>query len=701
VISEGRALSGWETLWLPALVLIVAIAYQPAWHGGMLWDDDGHVTRSGLRSLNGLWRTWFDVGATQQYYPVVHSLFWLQARLWGENTLGYHFVNIGLHALSGFLLIVLLRRLRVPGAALAGLLFALHPVQVETVAWITELKNTLSGALYLASALAYLRFDDTRGRRFYAAALALFVLALLSKTVTATLPAALLVVLWWKRGSLSWRRDAAPLIPFFALGGAAGLMTSWIETVFIGAQGTAFDLTPVERVLVAGRAIAFYFSKLLWPAGLTFFYPRWVVREDIWWQYLFPMGVAAVLAVLWRLRVWSRAPLAAAMYFCITLAPALGFVNVFPFKYSFVADHFQYLASIGIFALAAAGLVQGARRWKALPPPAVQAAMMLVLGGVLGVLTWRQSRQYVSAERLYLETIARNPSSWLAQNNLAELKRDGSEADRQESFARLQEALRLAPDEPIVLNNIGVSLRERGRLDEALVQHQKAIQAAPRYAEAYGNVGRDLFGLGRFKDAVGAYREALRIKPDLATIVRGDLGLSLEKSGMHEEAIVELRRALQIDPGDTPSRLLLADTLLRQGQMDEAIQQYREALRLSPTAQIHNSLGYALGRTGHFEEAASELREAIRLDPTSAAAHDNLGNVLQGLQQAEQAVAEYKEALRLPSGGNLAAIHSDLGVAFATLGRRDEAIQQFRAAVALDSGNSAAQANLARASAGK
>jgi Flp pilus assembly protein TadD len=233
------------------------------------------------------------------------------------------------------------------------------------------------------------------------------------------------------------------------------------------------------------------------------------------------------------------------------------------------------------------------------------------------------------------------------------------------------------------------------------VQHQRAIQFAPGYAEAYGNAGGDLFRLGRFTDAVGAYREALLIKPDLATIVRGDLGLSLEKSGMHEEAIVELRRALQIDPGDTPSRLLLADTLLRQGQMDEAIQQYREALRLSPTAQIHNSLGYALGRTGHFEEAASELREAIRLDPTSAAAHDNLGNVLQGLQQAEQAVAEYKEALRLPSGGNLAAIHSDLGVAFATLGRRDEAIQQFRAAVALDPGNSAAQANLARALAGK
>src|ERR1700722_10519709 len=228
------------------------MAYQPAWNGGKIWDDDAHITRPELRSWNGLWRVWFELGATQQYYPLAHSAFWTEAQLWGDHPLGYHLLNIILHTVSSFLIIILLRRLSIPGALLAGVVFALHPIQVESVAWISELKNTLSGVFYFSALLTYLSFDQTRRLRPYLLAALFFVLALLTKTVTATLPAGLLVIFWWKRGSLSWRRDVSPLIPFFVLAAIAGFFTSWAERSLIGATGAEFDFSAMARLLIAG-----------------------------------------------------------------------------------------------------------------------------------------------------------------------------------------------------------------------------------------------------------------------------------------------------------------------------------------------------------------------------------------------------------------------------------------------------------------
>lgn len=266
-----------ETAWATLLLAATLLAYHPAWHGEFLWDDDAHVTREELRSWPGLVRIWTDVRATQQYYPVVHTAFWLQHRLFGDNPTGYHLVNIGLHALNAWLAGHLLTRLAAPGGRLAGAIFALHPVMVESVAWISELKNLLSGTFYLMAALAWIRFEAQRRRRWYGLALALFALALGSKTVTATLPGALLVLLWWHRGRLSWRRDVLPLAPFFVLGAASGLFTAWVEHELIGAKGAAFELGWAERGLLAGRAVWFYAGKLLWPAELVFIYPRWTV----------------------------------------------------------------------------------------------------------------------------------------------------------------------------------------------------------------------------------------------------------------------------------------------------------------------------------------------------------------------------------------------------------------------------------------
>ena len=356
--------------WIFGLILVFAIiiAYQPAWPGLPIWDDDAHITQPMLRSLQGLARIWMQPGASQQYYPLVHSVFWVEHRLWGDATLGYHLVNILLHAFSALLLVRILRRLEVPGAWLAATIFALHPVQVESVAWISELKNTLSGAFYLGSALAYLEFDRKRGPKLYMVALGLFVLGLLSKTIIATLPAALLLIFWWKRGRLSWRQDVRPLIPFFLAGIAAGLFTAWMERKSIGAQGSEFDFTFIERFLIAGRAIWFYLGKLFWPAELIFIYPRWNVSQAVWWQYLFPAAGLLLLTVLWKLRQRCRGSLLALLYFAGTLFPALGFFNVFPFRYSFVADHFQYLAGIGPITLVSAGIVGLANSFKRRSP---------------------------------------------------------------------------------------------------------------------------------------------------------------------------------------------------------------------------------------------------------------------------------------------------------------------------------------------
>jgi hypothetical protein len=348
------------------LVLLTLVAYLPVLqYGGFIWDDDFYVSNNPLlRSVNGLVRIWTEPTATPQFYPLVHTTFWIEYHLWQLNPFGYHLVNVLLHALNAVLFWRLLTKLDLPQAWVAAAVFALHPVCVESVAWISERKNVLSAFLYLSSALVYVEFwmwgSDKRRWVPYAAAFALFVGALLSKTVTCTLPATLLIVLWWKRGRIKWG-DVLPLVPFFVAGAALGLTTAWIERYRAGAMGGEWDLSFADRWMVAGRAVTFYAAKLLYPHPLSFVYERWQIVAGAWQQWLFPLGVIALLATLWALRERiGRGPLAAAAAFVAILGPALGFVNVYPFRYSFVADHFQYLASLAVITLVAARL----------PPPA-------------------------------------------------------------------------------------------------------------------------------------------------------------------------------------------------------------------------------------------------------------------------------------------------------------------------------------------
>jgi len=511
--------------WAGAALVLAALiwAYAPAERGGFIWDDSGHLTAPELRSTEGLGRIWFELGATQQYYPLLHTAFWVEHRWWGDNPLGYHWANLLLHAGAAFLAWQVLRRLAVPGAGLAAALFALHPVQVESVAWISEQKNTLSAIFYLGALLAYLRFDDSRRRAWYAFALVLFLAGLCSKTVTATLPAALLVIFWWKRGRLDPRGDVLPLLPFFLLGAGAGLLTAWFERALIGAQGADFALTFAQRATLGGRALWFYAGRLLWPAHLSFVYPRWDLPPGGSWGW--PLTAVAVVVALWRGRKRARGPLAAVLLFAGTLFPVLGFFNVYPFVYSFVADHFQYLASLALLALAAAGLA-GLRASFSPVGRFLSGVLMALLPAGLALLTWQQCRAYSNVAVLYRATLIQNPSAWLAHDNLGLLYAAVGRAP--EARMHFAATVALEPDYFGAYNNLGILLFQSGQTSAAAAQFQAALRLRPADPETHNNLGNVLYFAGDFMGATRQYAEALRLRPDYPE-ARANLQLALRQ----------------------------------------------------------------------------------------------------------------------------------------------------------------------------
>jgi tetratricopeptide (TPR) repeat protein len=551
--------------WLVALALTMATAavYLGVRHAGFIWDDDSHVIRPELASLHGLLRIWSEPGATQQYYPVLYSAFWLELRLFGYSALGYHLANVALHAAAACLLYAVLRRLSVPGAPLAAAAFALHPVCVESVAWISEQKNTLSAVFYLAAALVYLGFDERRRIRTHALATLLFGLALLSKSVTATLPAALLAVFWWKRGGLAWRRDVVPLCPWLAMGAAAGAVTTWMETTRVGATGAEFVLGPADRFIVAGRAIWFYLGKLFWPADLVFIYPRWTIDPHSPWQVLCPVAVVAVLAALFALRRRSRGPLAAALLFAGTLFPALGFINVYPFRYSYVADHFQYLAAAMMLSAVAAALATGAAR---LPPAgrAIAAAAAVCAVAALSSLTWRQCAIYADIETLWRATIDRNPGSWIAHDNLGVALLETGRTD--EAVSQFRKAEDIDPGDLETHNNLGIALRREGRMDEAIAEYRIALGIRPDDLNTNFNLGNALLQAGRVEEAMARYEKSLEISPGFAD-AHNNLGNALRRIGRLGDAIAEYRKAVADDPANGRARANLESALAESGNL--------------------------------------------------------------------------------------------------------------------------------------
>jgi len=520
------------------LVGLILIVYLPSIGNGFIWDDDAYVQHNPtLQSVHGLWQIWTEPTATPQYYPLVYTTFWIEYRLWSDRPLGYHVDNVLLHALGAVLLWRLLKRLKIPLPWLAAAIFAVHPINVESVAWITERKNVLSGVFYFLAFGTYLDAikGTTLNRRRYAAALFLFVLALFSKTVTATFPVAVLLVLWWKRGKLAWK-DVVPLLPFFVVGIGLGSVTGYLERTHIGAHGVEWSsLTPIDRLLIAARAVWFYAGKLALPIRLTFIYPRWPIDPHDLRQWIYPAALATALIVLWLLRNRiGRGPLASILFFIGTLFPALGFVNVYPMRYSFVADHFQYLAGIGLIALFSAMLVAVVRSIR------LRVAVAGLVVAALAVLSIRQQSIYKDSETLWRDTIAKNPGSWMAHANLGHFLHAQGRDEQGWQEDRL--ALELAPNlaEPHFTVAIGDAVH--GDLDGTIRECRTAIAIDPDYAPAYANLAKALLSQNKVNEALDAANQAVKVAPGYA-LGHFELARVLERMGNLPQAAQEYQAA--------------------------------------------------------------------------------------------------------------------------------------------------------------
>jgi tetratricopeptide (TPR) repeat protein len=542
--------------WLLALVLVLVTfaAYTPVWHAGFIWDDAYHITDNRIvKASDGLYRTWFTTEPTD-YYPLTWTLWWLEWRLWGDGALGYHIVNVLLHALNAALVWMILQRLKIPGAWLAALVFAIHPVNVATVAWISEQKNTLSMLFYAVAILFYLRFDEENRWRWYGLSLATFLLALFSKSAVVMLPVVLLGCVWWKRGRVRLK-DLRHSIPFFVLSLVLGLVTIWFQLNRVLKGGVVRTVGFPFRLAAAGWAPWFYLYKALLPINLSVFYPKWEINASLWVSYLPGMLLAGCVTLFWwKRQTWGRPLLFALGYFVTMFFPVLGFFDQGFYQYSLVADHWQYYSIIGIIALIVAAGVTLCRGTGLLRRRigTVTGAVVLV---ALGTSTWIRASVYSDAETLWRDTLAKNPNAWVAHDSLGNaLLRAGK---LQDAIRHYQQALQIKPDYAVAHDNLGNALLQAGRLQDAIRHYQQALQIKPDDAVEHYNLGTALLGLGKIYDAIWHYQQALRVKPDDAE-AHENLGNALLQAGKTEEAISHYEQALRLKPDFAEAKTNLA-----------------------------------------------------------------------------------------------------------------------------------------------
>jgi tetratricopeptide (TPR) repeat protein len=625
------------------LVLATLLVYLPLWNAGFIWDDDDHLTENAaVQSPAGLTQIWSSLEISR-YYPLTLTSFWAQYRLWGLRPRPYHLLNILLQAANACLLWTLLRRLHVPGAWLAAALWAIHPVNVETVAWITELKNTQSGLFLLLALLLFLRFEDNLRPRDYVLALLCGAAAMLSKPSTVILPLILLLFAMWRRRrcALQDLRRVSPLVIFAA---GMSLLTVIEQAHHIASEGTAeWQLGFPQRLAIASRALWFYAGKILWPFNTCFVYPRWTLPTDSVGTWLPFVGLVLVIGLLWRFRArpWARPAAFALACFATALLPVLGFFNIYFFRYSFVADHFQYLASAALITLLVAAAASRLRKevgpWIAAP---VVAA--------LAVTSFQRSATYASAETLYRATLARNPDCLLAYNNLGGLLSEQGRVD--EALPFIQSALKLRPDDGGVYNNLGNLFYRQGKFAEAAAQYRQAIRLKPDYAEAHNNLATALLPQGQLAEAIDQYQQAVRIRPDYA-VARYNLGNALVSENHLAEAIAQYQEAVRVKPDYAEAHSNLGNALLQAGRLSEAIAHAQQAVQLAPdNPTMRINLANALTQASRNNDAIAQYNAALRLAPDSVVAHFNLGNSLLRAGRTQDAIAQYKEALRLQPG---------------------------------------------------
>ena len=606
-----------------AIVLVTLAVYLPAMKAGFIWDDDSMLTANPLvQSPDGLRAIWFSTEPAD-YWPLTYSSLWLEWRMWGMNASGYHVTNILLHAFSAVLLWRVLLRMRVPGAWVAALIFAVHPVNVESVAWITERKNTLAMCLGLLALLWFLRFYDesrianpeSRARKWYGLALLAFTLSLLAKTSAVMLPVVLALCVWWRSGA-NERQELTSLIrhwlvrlaPFFAVSLGLGLATVWFQTNRAIGDDVVRPEGFLSRLAGAAWAIWFYLYKALFPISLSFVYPRWEISPASLVNYLPLLVVGAVLALALKFRrTWGRPVMLGLGCFLLMLLPVLGFFEIYFHRYSLVADHWQYFALPATISLIAAGLCkQSGNSTRKKTFQIVGAGIVLLLS----VLTWRQAGVYVNTETLWRDTLKKNPKAWLA------------------------------------LNNLGLLLAARGELAEAEQLYRRSLEINPRQMEGHNNLGEALALAGRNAEAGQSFLRAAGIAPRSA-VVQMNLGKLAERGGDVSGAQSAYQRAVELSPNNADGYNSLGCLLAAQGKLDEAMTHFREALRINPSlAEVQFNAGNAVFSQGKAEEAISFYRAAIKSKPDHAEARINLGLILSRMGRGQEAVEHFEAVLR-------------------------------------------------------
>lgn len=675
-----------------ALTIGIVLVYAGSLSGQFLWDDNLHISDNptivGPLGLKEIWTS-----ARALYFPLVLTNFWVQHAIWGLDPLGYRIVTLLFHIAATLLLWRVLRRLQIRGAWLGAALWGLHPVQVESVAWICELKNTQSAVFFLAAVWAWTRWLESKAadapglgaRRFYVFTLVFAVLAILSKPSTVMLPVALGLCGWWLRRQIVWR-EAVLLAPFFALSALAAGWTIWEQKFNSGAIGPEWQQSFLERLAIAGRVVWFYLGKLLWPEPLIFIYPRWQIDPGRALSFLPIAGVATGLLVLWWRRSGRAAPLTfAAFYFVVLLFPVLGFFNVYFFRYSYVGDHFQYLASIGPLAFIGAAIASLQRRAAA----ALSALGLIALAGISA----REALNYRSSEALWRHTVAENPDATMAWLNLAELV--GREGRHAEAKALYRRALQNNPRDADAWNDLGVLHIATARPELALPLFEHSLALDPNQPDPHNNLANALQELGRYEDAVRHHRRALELDPQLADAHAG-LAIALLETGAAGEARRSFEAAVALKPDDPRLRDNFATGLRKLGDFEAALEQHERALQAKPDAAAYRAnRAVTLSAAGRHREALTEFEHALRLEPSAATLRGHYATALERAGRPDEALGERaRTAAALPQSPQA---QLNYGTALVTAGRTSEAIAYFQRAVDLAPSLLPARQNLATA----
>jgi len=767
--GEPASLKKW--LFATALIAAIFLAYYPAWHGGFIWDDDTHLLDNPVLKTGGVARAWIPGNFRINYWPLTFMVYRLEFETWGLEPLGFHLVNIALHAVSALLVWRVLVELNVPGAMVAAAIFALHPVNVESVAWITQLKGLLSLLFALVSTLFYLRYDrlrapslalqasfasrnDTNLRRaqmegqgnidrthiasrndaslkrkqrngwlLYAAAIAAFGLSTLAKVMMITLPVVLLACVWWRRGSIE-RRDLVRMVPYLLIGAFMTGLEFWSQQRVQAGDDVRADSSVLGRAAVAGWAVWFYLGKLLWPLDLRVFYPRWKIDEESLLSYLPGLLLAILFAVaLWRRRSWGRPVVMLLVGYVGLLLPVLGFANIYFMRYSLVADHWQYAATIvpcAMLTAAAAWVARGgwmASRERKRPEAADAASgrlrsrlathplswvLALTLLAGLAYQTWRQSHLYTDIDTLWNVTLAKDPNCWMAHNNFGMVLAGRGQLD--EAIDHYHKAIEIKPDHVGAYVNLGRVSAGRGQVDEAIDYYRKALDIKPDFAEAHNQLGLALAGRGQYDEAIDHYRKAVEIKPDFA-LAHNNLGLALAGRGQFDEAVLQYRTALEIMPDFVDAHINIGAALADRGLIDDAIAEYQKALVVKPrSASAHFNLALAMGDRNQIDQAIDHYRKALDIDPDLDRAHNNLGKALTDRkqvdeaayrEQVDEAIAHYRKALAIKP--DYLEAHVNLGSALAGRRQFDEAINHYRKALEIKPDSIEAHYNLGSA----